>query len=867
MKSSVLKISLLIVVLAVLPLVQVVSAFTNSSTGLSEYLVNYGEESLALERALGYGCRVVRVFDIFGIALVECPRSAGGKLGNLAVPNLEVAKAGTELRVLGSLREFESQSGEYEYVTLWSWAVSRVGADITWRYLKTSGRGVVVAVLDTGIDPDHPLLFGKLITADPNDPRYPGGWIEFDRKGRPVCTNPRDTDGHGTWVSSIIAGGDTSAYIFGVVPEAMLMVASVLPGGYGTFAQVLAGLEWVLRPYDCYKRYLITPTPAVVSMSLGALGNYSNIFLPAVEKLIQAGIVVVAAVGNGGPHSSANPGNVWGVVGVGATDFDDRVAYFSSYEEVEWPSPPPRWPFKGHYPSRYSKPDIVAPGVRVVGAFPGGLLAIGSGTSASAPVVAGVAAMVSRELSRTGLSGARLVEAVYDVLTRTAAKLDQPGSGFGRIRSYLAVSTAMDTAVKSVYVSTVPAKTVPGGSVRITAGVQAGAPVEIYISGVRVYSGTYHPAGISLKVPYTHIGGNIVVVVSSDGRTYGEALVSVDPAITLDRNLTSGEMYDLVISGLGPGDTVVVYAINTLLIDGANLRGTLRTKIIAPYVTTPRTIQVVAEDYSMPGVYLTTSVLVSPPVTRVETVREPEPALRAGVEDYYVVGQVGTVRVLLPQEGYSVSLRQVYPEQVVLKVLNISLYRNLAVFTINITSYPPHGVVFVEVSACLRDRCVRGIEPLHIALVDPLKPLADSLKNVEKLIEDLRTSLASERERVGRVELEVSKLNAVVSTLVRNLSNIRLAILDMERSVAGLSGRVAFVERQIPRVEKLEATSAELRYRVEKFEESLTELEESSALALEDIRRLTTLTYVALLASLVAIAASLSLLVKLLKRS
>ncbi|MCX8185090.1 MAG: S8 family serine peptidase [Sulfolobales archaeon] len=863
MRSS--KLPLLAAVLIILFLVQAVAVSADLGSASSEYLISYGGNSLALERVLSYGCRMLRVFELFDIALIECPKSADSLVRGIATPNFEIAKAEVDLRVLGSISEFGSQEGGY--TTLWSWAVSRVSADTVWKYFRASGRGLVVAVLDTGIDPDHPLLFGKLFSVDPADPRYPGGWIEFDRRGRPVCSKPRDADGHGTWVSSIIVGGDTATYIFGVIPDAMLMVASVLPGGYGTFAQVLAGLEWVLRPYDCYRRYLNAPTPAVVSMSLGALGNYSNIFLPAIEKLLQAGIVVVAAIGNGGPYSSANPGNVWGVIGVGATDFDDNIADFSSYEEVEWPTPPARWPFKGHYPSRYLKPDVVAPGVRVAGAYPGSLLAIGSGTSAATPIVAGVAALVAGELRRSGLSGIRLVEAVYDILTKNTANLDQPGSGFGRVRSYLAMSSATDTAVRSVYVSTRPMKTTPGSKVTITTDVQAGTPVEVYISGVRVYSGMYQPTGISATIPYTHIGGNIVVVVSSDGKTYGEALISVDPVITLDRNLTSGEMYDLVISGLGPGDTVVVYAVNTLLIDGANLRGTLRTKIIAPYVTAPRTIQVIAEDYSTPGVYLTTSVLVNPPVTRVEIVREPEPALRASAEDYYVVGQVGTVRVLLPQEGYSVSLRQVYPEQVVLKVLNISLYRNLAVFTINITSYPPHGVVFVEVSACLGDRCVRSIESLYIALMDPLKPLVDSLKNVEKLVEDLRTSLASERERIGKAELEVSKLNTVVNTLVHNLSYTRSIILDMERSVAGLGDRVAFVEQQIPKVEKLGVTSAELRYRVEEFEKSLIELERSSALALEDIRRLEWLTYIALLTSLVAIAASLSLLVKLLKRS
>ena len=808
-----------VVVLAVALVLLPHSTWLARASPIGEYLVNYAEDPGVVAYLRSYGCTVARDFPSFGIALVECPEVVARAYR--LTPNFEVAVAVGELRVLGPAEP--SAQPSYSYTTTWSWAVSRVSADLVWGYLGRSGDEVVVAVLDTGVDLTHPLLDGKLLTVDPRDPKYPGGWMEFDRRGRPVCTSPRDTHGHGTWVSSILVGGDTSNYLFGVVPQAKLMVAAVLQGGYGTAAQVLAGLEWVTAPYDCLKRYLDVPRPAVVSMSFGALGNYSNVFLPAIRRLIELGVVPVAAIGNGGPYVTANPGNIWGVIGVGATDVNDRLAYFSSYEEVVWPAPPGSWPFKGTYPGSYPKPDLVAPGVEVVGAYPGGLLAIGSGTSAAAPVVAGVAALVSGELSKRGLRGPQLVEAVYDILTSTARKLEDAGSGYGRVAGYLAVAKAMDLEVRGLPVSVSPSTAKPGDSVRVVLGAYPGQRVDVFLSRVRVFSGEYLAGGVVVKVPDTHIDGNTVAVLADGGKAFGEALLYVKPVLRVDRNVTSGTLLSIQLSGLGFADTVAVYlADSLLLLDNTNLRGSLNARLVAPYVARQTYLELRVEDLSVPGLTLTAPVTLVPPPPEpvtVEVVRQ----LGIAVERYYVVGRVGTVSAMMPEEGLSVRVSQLYPEDPVASLVRVEYVGRVALVYLNITAYPPGGYAYIEVSACSEAYCVSSVAPLYVVLEDTAEKaleevlkLSRALLTVEEAVrralaevEVLNTSIAEVRGTAWRALDEASKMLKRVEFLEALLESTKLELLNgITRLNSTVTSEMGYLRSK---VSTLEGEVAELK--------------------------------------------------------
>ena len=332
-----------------------------------------------------------------------------------------------------------------------SWGIFKIRAPDAWA-MGYTGEGIRIAVLDTGVDISHPALQGKMLTLDPTDPHYPGGWMEWDGSGNPVCSTPHDTHGHGTHTSGTALGGDTENILIGVAPGATLMHGLVLPGGSGTFSQVLAGMEWTVEPYTCDG----TPTglPAhVVSMSWGASGYYQNDLLPAIQDMLLADVIPVAAIGNDGPYTSSNPGNIWGVFGIGATDQNDNVASWSSGEVVNWPSPPSEWPFFDTYPSTYVKPDFSAPGVGITSSVPGGGYEAWSGTSMATPHVSGTVALILQAAGWTDFDVPDLPEMVYQILNATSIDFGDPGQdiryGWGRIDAAAAVQLAQQYAKNS----------------------------------------------------------------------------------------------------------------------------------------------------------------------------------------------------------------------------------------------------------------------------------------------------------------------------------------------------------------------------------------------------------------------------------
>ena len=190
-----------------------------------------------------------------------------------------------------------------------SWGLHKSNALAAWGVYGAEGQAVTVAVLDTGVDPDHPDIEGKI-----------KHWAEIDAVGNIVDTdNPRDSDQHGTHVCGTVAGGNASGKWIGMAPQADLAVALVLDGELGgTDAQVLKGMDWAIENgFD------------VINMSLGGLVFGSETpptYSEAIITALDAGIPVVAAIGNEGEQTSGSPGNDLFAISVGATDASDRVA-------------------------------------------------------------------------------------------------------------------------------------------------------------------------------------------------------------------------------------------------------------------------------------------------------------------------------------------------------------------------------------------------------------------------------------------------------------------------------------------------------------------------------------------------------------
>lgn len=284
-----------------------------------------------------------------------------------------------------------------------------------WDRFDTRGERTRLVVLDTGIDADHPDL--ELYTEDPADATRPGGWAEFDETGERVSgSTPYDSGSHGTHVSGTAAGGNASDTAIGVAPEAELAHGLVLTEEGGTFAQLLAGMEWAVE------------TEAdVINFSLGNEGRIAELIDP-VDHAIESGAVVVAAIGNQGHGTSGAPGNVYEAVSVGAVDADGAVASFSGGETInrsQWDGAPADWP------DQYTVPSVTAPGVAVSSAMPGGGYAEKPGTSMATPHVSGVVAlMLSVEPDATADEiNAALRESAWKPADQPAGQDDRYGYG------------------------------------------------------------------------------------------------------------------------------------------------------------------------------------------------------------------------------------------------------------------------------------------------------------------------------------------------------------------------------------------------------------------------------------------------------
>jgi Subtilase family len=251
---------------------------------------------------------------------------------------------------------------------LMSRSVPQVGAPQVWAKHSTRGRGITIAVIDTGIDYTHPSLGGGFGPGF----RVSGGWdFVFDD------ADPMDDHGHGTHVAGIAAAN--SAELTGVAPEATLLAYKVLDGqGKGMHSDIIAAIDRAIDPNGDGDT---ADAADVINLSLGGPGSPDDPVAQAVENAIANGVVVVCAAGNDGDFFRiGSPAAAPGAITVGNAELGGALSPFTS---------------KGPNTGLYTiKPEVVAPGEGIVSAWPAGGTRPLSGTSMAAPHVAGAAALL-----------------------------------------------------------------------------------------------------------------------------------------------------------------------------------------------------------------------------------------------------------------------------------------------------------------------------------------------------------------------------------------------------------------------------------------------------------------------------------------
>lgn len=280
--------------------------------------------------------------------------------------------------------EYAEPDGLYHVLaqeTSWGWTTVKAGDAATTN--SVTGTGIVVAVVDTGVDYVHEDLdannwvntdetAGNSIDDDANG--YVDDYFGYDFIGSYATSiapdnDPQDEYGHGTHVSGIIAAENNTVGVRGIAPSAQIMPVKVLDSfGWGFDSSVADGI-----------RYAVDNGADIINLSLGS-SMASNTLKAAVDYAATNNVLVVAASGNESTFSAPSyPAVYSSVVSVGATNEDGFKTYWSNWGKV----------------------DVMAPGNDIVSTIPGDLYDAMSGTSMASPHAAGVAALIMQKFATT----------------------------------------------------------------------------------------------------------------------------------------------------------------------------------------------------------------------------------------------------------------------------------------------------------------------------------------------------------------------------------------------------------------------------------------------------------------------------------
>ncbi len=289
--------------------------------------------------------------------------------------------------------------------------LSSIQVPQTWD-LAASSQEVLVAVIDTGVDTQHPDLapniwqnYAEIANGANGIDDDGNGYVDDFHGWNFVAGNNDvyDDQGHGTHVAGIIAAvSDNGVGIAGIAPNARILPVKALDvNGYGTYAQVAEAII-----------YAANQGARIINLGFGGTGH-SQVLQVAVNYALARGVIVIAAAGNSGTDVAYYPAAYPGVISVSAVDNGLMWAPFSTFG---------------------STTGLSAPGIDIYSTYPDGRYSQMSGTSMSSASVSGVAALLAGQpqFSNSVSLRAALLDTAYD--------LGRPGwdpyYGFGLVRAF-----------------------------------------------------------------------------------------------------------------------------------------------------------------------------------------------------------------------------------------------------------------------------------------------------------------------------------------------------------------------------------------------------------------------------------------------
>jgi thermitase len=312
-------------------------------------------------------------FDVLKVGNVEAVVKALEKN-----PNVEYAEPNYIFNVNWTPNDYYYQGYQY--------GPQNTYTEYAWDYTRgTSSQEI--AILDTGVDYNHPDLDGKTIR----------GYDFVDNDYYPM-----DENSHGTHVAGTAAAETNNGTgVAGMAPNTKILAVRVLDAnGSGSLADIADGI-----------RYAADEGAEVINLSLGCNCDTSTLE-NAVNYAWNQGSVIIAAAGNDGVSTTFEPASYANVIAVGAVDSNDRKASFSNYGT---------WV------------DVTAPGVQIASTVPNNGYSYMSGTSMASPHVAGLAGLLA--------SQGRSNDEIRQAIEQTADAISGTGYNFehGRINSHNAV--------------------------------------------------------------------------------------------------------------------------------------------------------------------------------------------------------------------------------------------------------------------------------------------------------------------------------------------------------------------------------------------------------------------------------------------